>query len=322
MPTTDPEVLAALTEVRAAVRAASRLCLRVAGGDSGHLEKAGKEPVTLADYGSQAVILSTAARRFPGHGVLAEEGTAHLIEEGGPGALVEVGRLVAEVMAEPPDDVAAAIDHAGGDGRLVWAVDPIDGTKGFLRGDQFAVAVGILDGATPAAGVLGCPRTTLGGVTGVLVWGGPGIGAFVEPLDGGEPQPIEVSDVAEPAGVRVLGSVESAHGDPAVITAVIERAGLGGGWVRWDSQAKYAAVAAGVAETYIRPRNREDWRERVWDHAAGAAIVTAAGGRVTDLDGQDLDFTTGRTLEDNRGVLVTNGGAHEMILEALAAVGG
>lgn len=87
--------------------------------------------------------------------------------------------------------------------------------------------------------------------------------------------------------------------------------------MRIDSQAKYAAVAAGMAEIYVRPRNRADWRERVWDHAAGVAIVTAAGGAVTDLDGRPLDFTTGSRLEDNRGVLVTNGFVHELLLAAL-----
>jgi 3'(2'), 5'-bisphosphate nucleotidase len=76
-------------------------------------------------------------------------------------------------------------------------------------------------------------------------------------------------------------------------------------------------VAAGLAETYIRPRNREDWRERVWDHAAGAAIVTGAGGRVSDLDGHRLDFALGRTLDQNRGVLATNGLVHELVLGGL-----
>jgi 3'(2'), 5'-bisphosphate nucleotidase len=93
------------------------------------------------------------------------------------------------------------------------------------------------------------------------------------------------------------------------------------GWVRIDSQAKYAAVAAGIAEIYVRPRNREDWRERVWDHAAGAAIVAGAGGTITDLDGLPLDFTTGDVLDLNRGVLVSNGGLHAAVLGALASIG-
>jgi len=126
-----------------------------------------------------------------------------------------------------------------------------------------------------------------------------------------------VSGVTDPVRARILGSVEAAHGDPELLRRVVEHLGIGGGWVRIDSQAKYAAVAAGLAEIYVRPRNREDWRERVWDHAAGAAIVAGAGGRVTDLDGRLLDFTTGATLERNRGVLVTNGWVHDVVMNAL-----
>jgi len=74
-----------------------------------------------------------------------------------------------------------------------------------------------------------------------------------------------------------------------------------------------------MAEVYVRPRNKVEWRERMWDHAAGAAIVTEAGGRVTDLDGEPLDFTAGPTLQRNRGVLATNGAVHDLALEALAS---
>jgi 3'(2'), 5'-bisphosphate nucleotidase len=88
--------------------------------------------------------------------------------------------------------------------------------------------------------------------------------------------------------------------------------------VRLDSQVKYAAVAAGEAEIYLRPRSRPDYRENVWDHAAGVAVVEHAGGRVTDLDGRVLDFRHGRRLEENRGVLATNGAVHDLMLDVLS----
>ena len=308
-----------LISVRAAVRAASALCLAV--GDPERLEKRGQEPVTLADYGSQAIIVRAAALGFPEDRVVAEEGSAHLLEAAGAAGVAEIVDLVNAALGEQCSaaDVVRWIDHSGGAGSRTWAVDPIDGTKGFLRGDQFAVAVGIVEEGVPVGGVLGCPRFVVGEHTGVMLWGGPGIGAFIEPLAGGSPQPVAVSGITGPDAARVLGSVEAAHGDPALVRRVIDRAGLGGGWVRLDSQVKYAAVAAGLAEIYIRPRSREDWRERIWDHAAGAAIVEGAGGRVTDLDGELLDFTAGPTLENNRGVLVTNGAVHDLVLGALTS---
>jgi 3'(2'), 5'-bisphosphate nucleotidase len=81
-------------------------------------------------------------------------------------------------------------------------------------------------------------------------------------------------------------------------------------------------LAAGVGDVLVRliSPSRPDYRERIWDQAAGMIIVTEAGGRVTDLDGQPLDFSCGRTLAKNRGILATNGLLHVTILEALRVI--
>jgi 3'(2'), 5'-bisphosphate nucleotidase len=321
----DPRIL---DVARTAVRSAAQVCLGVlaeAPDTPESMAKLGSEPVTVADYGSQAVILEAVAREFPDHRVVAEERAELLVREGSAGD--RVVRLVSDALDREVglSEVIDWIDHRGGNGAVTWTIDPIDGTKGFLRREQFAIAVGIVVGGKPVAGVLGCPHfpsdgrdASLG--TGVLYWGVVGEGARAEPLSGGASRPVVVSCRTAPAEIRVLGSVESAHGDPALVRAVITDAGLGGGMVRIDSQVKYGAVADGVAEVYLRPRNRPEYRERIWDHAAGAAIVTAAGGRVTDLDGMDLDFSTGSRLESNRGVVATNGPVHNVVLEALQRV--
>jgi len=291
------------------------------------MAKVGKEPVTIADYGSQAVILAEVAAAFPDHAVVAEEGSALLLAEAGENGARRIAEIVGDVIGRPTslEEVAGWIDHQGGPSPYTWVVDPIDGTKGFLRREQFAVAIGVLLNGQIHAGVLGCPHldvdpvdtSTARGVVFTAIAGG---GAFMEPLSGGDPVRVSVSDVSEPSGVRVLGSVESTHGDPALVKAIVADAGLGGGMVRLDSQVKYGAVAAGLAEVYIRPRSRPDYRENIWDHAAGVAVVTEAGGRVTDLDGVPLDFARGSKLVDNRGVLATNGVVHDLILESLVRV--
>lgn len=302
-----------LALARHAVRAASDVCLAAARPSVMH--KDGLEPVTVADFASQAVLLRRIAEAFPDDAVVAEESAADFGEVGGVESLA-----AAALLAGAPDAMSLLswIDHRGGGGAVTWAIDPIDGTKGFLRGDQFAVAVGIVVDGVAVGGVLGLPRYARGEAAGILIWGAPGIGAFVEPLVGGSPEPIRASAAADPSQLRVLGSVEAAHGDPAAVEDLITRLGIGGGWVRMDSQAKYGAVALGDADVYVRPQNRPDYRERVWDHAAGAAVVAAAGGRVTDLDGRDLDFSHRPRLEANRGVLVTNGPLHDEIVAALA----
>jgi 3'(2'), 5'-bisphosphate nucleotidase len=325
----DPAIL---DVARRAVRAASRVCLDVLAGTPSTpdaMAKLGREPVTVADYGSQAVILEAVSAAFPDHRVIAEEGSEHFAEHAGEGAAEQIVGLVGGALGRPVslEDVLGWIDHSGDVHSITWAIDPIDGTKGFLRRDQFAVAVGVLVDGVPAAGVLGCPHFPVDPVSpdgerGVLYWALTEGGAFAEPLRGGTARPISVSDTYVADAVRVLGSVESAHGDPALVKAVITEAGLGGGMVRIDSQVKYGAVADGLAEVYLRPRNRPEYRERIWDHAAGAAIVTAAGGMVTDLDGAPLDFTRGARLEENRGVLATNGRVHDGLLGALALVEG
>jgi 3'(2'), 5'-bisphosphate nucleotidase len=86
-----------------------------------------------------------------------------------------------------------------------------------------------------------------------------------------------------------------------------------------DSQAKYAAVARGDAEIYLRLPTRPGYVERIWDHAAGYAILKAAGGTITDIEGKALDFRHGRGLEKNLGIVASNGPAHGQLLEAIAA---
>jgi 3'(2'), 5'-bisphosphate nucleotidase len=309
--------------------AAARLCREVSAlsGDTEALYKDAREPVTLADYGSQAVILEEVSRSFADHAVISEEGADHLKSEA-RGELQKILRtLVSEVLARPVtfEEVCDFIDHRGGESEYTWVIDPIDGTKGFLRGDQYAVAIGVLKNLEPWAGVLACPNlpsdpTDPNGLLGALFVGSREGGVIRAALDSGFETPVSVSDIEAAEEIRILGSVESAHGDPKLMTALVETMGLGGGVVRMDSQAKYATVAAGEAEIYLRPQSRPDYREKVWDHAAGVVIVEAAGGRVTDLRGNPLDFSRGETLVDNRGVLATNGLIHDRVLAALAEV--
>jgi len=308
--------------------AAARLCreVRALADRPDALYKDEREPVTLADYGSQAVILEEVSRTFPDHAVIAEEGAAHLRAEADEGLKKMVRRLVSEILARQVDfdQVCEWIDHRGESGsEYTWVIDPIDGTKGFLRGEQYAVAIGVLKDGEPWAGVLACPNLLVDasdddGARGLLFVAERGRGAFRAALDSDFEEPITVSSVDSAEAIRVLGSVESAHGDPALLTALTEDLGLGGGVVRMDSQAKYGAVAAGGAEVYLRPQSRPDYRERIWDHAAGMIVVEEAGGRVTDIEGNSLDFRQGERLENNRGILATNGAVHDRVLEALA----
>jgi 3'(2'), 5'-bisphosphate nucleotidase len=87
-----------------------------------------------------------------------------------------------------------------------------------------------------------------------------------------------------------------------------------------DSQAKYATVARGFADAYLRLPTKTGYFEKIWDHAGGIAVVEEAGGRVTDVAGKTLDFSRGRELNQNRGVIVTNGLLHDQIVAAVQSV--
>jgi 3'(2'), 5'-bisphosphate nucleotidase len=88
-----------------------------------------------------------------------------------------------------------------------------------------------------------------------------------------------------------------------------------------DSQAKHALIAAGRADVLIRIPATADYRDKIWDQAAGTLIIEESGGRVTDLHGARLEFGTGRLLTRNHGVIASNGHLHAAVLDAAQRTG-
>ena len=222
------------------------------------------------------------------------------------------------------------IDRGRGEpGEHFWTLDPIDGTKGFLRGDQYAVALAYVYRGQVEIGVLACPhlqeaRLMHTSGPGTMALAMYGLGAWWSDMKGTLVwEPLQVSRQGDPSQARILRSFESGHTNADQVQALAEALGVTVDPVRLDSQAKYVLLAAGEGEIYVRllSPQRPDYKEKIWDQAAGSLIVQEAGGRVTDLDGRPLDFRTGRTLIDNRGVVATNGLLHQATLEALRRIG-
>jgi 3'(2'), 5'-bisphosphate nucleotidase len=204
----------------------------------------------------------------------------------------------------------------------------VDGTKGFLRGEQYAVALALIERGVVVLGALACPNLGIDGSPdregeGCAALAIRGQGAWIEPLLGGARRPLRVSAREEPAEARVLRSVESGHTDPARMEALLSGLGINTPPLLMDSQAKYLTLAAGTGDLIFRliSPDRPDYREWIWDQAAGSLLVTEAGGRVSDLAGAGLDFSRGRRLVGNRGVLASNGRLHPAALQALQRVG-
>jgi len=185
----------------------------------------------------------------------------------------------------------------------------------------------IVDGRVQI-GVLGCPGLSAASLPdnagpGSLVAAVRGQGAWSMPLDGdGTFTRLRVSRRNEPAEARLLRSFEADHTNTEQMDAAVRVLHLQAPPVAMDSQAKYAILAAGAGDLLLRllsPR-QPNYREKIWDQAAGALVVEEAGGRISDLDGKPLDFTAGRSLIHNRGVVASNGHLHEAALRAVRQI--
>lgn len=303
-----------------AVKHASLVCQSVQSGmETDALEKADRSPVTVADFGSQAVICRALKAAFPDDPVIAEEDAAALRDN--PNMLEQVAAEVRrQVDGAAPDSICGWIDrgNAAQYTDRFWTLDPIDGTKGFLRGEQYAVALALLVDGRVEVAALACPNLPDASGQGVVFGAHRGEGTFRIPLSGSETRtPVHVSTVSLGAEARFCESVESAHSSHSDAATVADMLGIVKEPLRIDSQAKYAVVARGDAEIYLRLTKQTGYVEKIWDHASGALVIEEAGGRVTDLHGRRLDFTRGIRLERNIGIVATNGHMHDLVLDAL-----
>lgn len=316
----------------AAVRRAAALCRSVQSGiDRGAMTKGDKSPVTVADYGSQALIGRALVLATPEIPLVAEEDSADLRKPEHAPLLGRTWDLVRKHTDVPdPATVCDWIDHGkpvGGAPRF-WTLDPIDGTKGFLRGDQYAVALALIDGGRIEVAAMACPNLGAGPgedgdhPPGRLFLAARGQGARAYPLDAPDHPgwPVRASEAGSPAGSRYCERIEGGDSAKDTTTLVAEALGLVLPPKRLDSQAKYAVVARGEVEVYLRLPTDASYQEKIWDHAAGALVLEEAGGTITDAFGAPLDFTRGTTLAANRGIVATNGRFHQQVLDGVAKI--
>lgn len=309
-----------------AVAEASRICRRVQRDLvlARTVEKTDRSPVTVADFASQAIVSSILSDHLPDVPLVGEENADLLRQEENGAVLNAILAQLSDAMEASKAQVLDAIDRGRanpGSSARFFTLDPIDGTKGFLRGEQYAVALALVEDGVVTAGVLGCPNLpTPSGGRGSIFVAARGQGAFALSGEIGAPEleSVRVSTEADPTRARFCQSVEKAHTHKGRATLVAELLGVTAKPVGMDSQCKYALLGRGDAELYLRIPRDETYQEKIWDHAAGLILVEEAGGRVTDIHGRPLEFTHGRTLAKNRGVVASNGPIHDAVIEALA----
>jgi 3'(2'), 5'-bisphosphate nucleotidase len=218
--------------------------------------KSDRSPVTEADRAAELIILAALARAAPGVPVIAEEEVA-------------AGRIPAH------DD-------------LYFLVDPLDGTKEFVRGgDDYTVNIGLIEARTPTLGVVYAPAT------GRLHAGRVGQGAWLDKGQG--PKPIQT----RAPGTELVAVASKSHFTQNTADYLAAAAGACA-YVSIGSSLKFCLVAEGEADIYPRLSPTSEW-----DTAAGHAVLLAAGGRVDGPEGAPLAY--GKRAFLNRAFVATGG---------------
>jgi 3'(2'), 5'-bisphosphate nucleotidase len=264
-----------LAVARRLARQAADLVRRFAEQPVAVKYKDGGEPVTEADLAANALIVSGLAQEFAGDAILSEE----LPDDGSR-------------LAKP----------------RVWMVDPIDGTRDFIRGQPgYVVMIGLCLDGQPALGAVAHP------ITGTLWSGVVGQAAWRDQSDGTR-VPVRTSALAEPRGVRIV--VSQSRRSPQI--DVFRRAlGVTDEMTVGSVGMKVALVCQGERDLYLYPGEQT----KLWDTCGPEAILIAAGGRMTDMDGHPLVYTKA-DLNNRNGVVASNGPLHEHVIQALAVARG
>ncbi|KAG9129234.1 hypothetical protein Leryth_006496, partial [Lithospermum erythrorhizon] len=303
--------------------------------------KSDKTPVTVADYGSQVLVSFVLQKELSSESfsMVAEEDSGDLRKEESSETLRRITELVNDTLATDgsesinalsQEDVLSFIDSGKSDGGSQgrhWVLDPIDGTKGFLRGGQYAIALGLLDEGKVVLGVLACPNLPITSVAsndyltsldkiGSLFFAQVGEGTYMQSLYGSQPSKVHVTGTENPEEASFFESFEAAHTMHDLTSLIAKKLGVKVPPVRIDSQAKYGALSRGDGAIYMRFPHK-GYREKIWDHAAGCIVVTEAGGVVTDAAGHPLDFSKGKHLDVDTGIIVTNQKLMPALLKAV-----
>lgn len=324
---------AALHAVRAAAGLAAHV-QRSLHATAGTAVKADASPVTIGDYAAQAIVCMLLRGALPADEfqIMAEEDAATLMEGDLAAHVVDaVNQCLARtpsLSSHPPLTLASLVDvlnHGRVDPAALpdryWVLDPIDGTKGFLRpGGQWAVGLALCVAGQPQFAAVACPamRGAVEGEVGCLLHATRGGGVHMQRLqEGSEDVRVTMRVPRDVTHLQLCEGRESGASNFAESTALRGALGMTPDPVRIDSMCKYAMLARGDGDLYVRfPRGIEN----VWDHMPGALLVTEAGGVITDFKGHPLDFTTGTKLIRHAGIIACHPSVHGAVLAAVQRV--
>ncbi len=218
-------------------------------------------------------------------------------------------RIIVDGLGEqfPDDFILSEEELDDPDGRTqvdrVWITDPIDGTWGFLKKDgDFAVQIGLAIRGEPVVGVVYVPAH------GHLYYAAKDQGSFVS-IDDGEPRRLHASDNTDLSQMSL--AVSRNHRSPK-ISRIVSELGLKNEIQRGSVGLKVGLVAEAICDLYIHLSPRT----KFWDTCAPQIILEEAGGRLTDLFGEQIRYGIS-DVQNHGGIVAANGAAHEAIIERL-----
>ncbi|OAQ70625.1 myo-inositol-1(or 4)-monophosphatase [Pochonia chlamydosporia 170] len=330
-----------LSIAQSAVLKAARLTKTVLSTVT-EVSKADSSPVTIADFAAQALLISILHAQFPNDKFVGEEDSSTLRKDETLRNKVYELYSAALDRASSVDEMLDFIDMGGrgtgGPQGRFWAMDPVDGTATFLTGEQYAVSLALLEDGKEVLAAVVYPNLRLEGGRikeksvdrdglGVMLSAVRGRGARITWLKGFEgPYETEVLGRLPDSDMQRLHVIDcdrnrASHRD--VMRGVCEKLGAEfPGTDVWSSHVRYAGLIIGGGDLLVRiPSGRESW-SCIWDHAGAQLIYREVGGKITDLDGREIDFARGRYLSGNRGLVFAREGIHAEVLRvAREAVG-
>jgi len=185
------------------------------------------------------------------------------------------------------------------DSKKIWIVDPLDGTSDFIKKTgEFTIMISLVEDHIPILGIIYWPTKS------TLYLAQKGQGAFKS--DKGSWSKLSVSNVSELENCRVVGS---RYHISEIEQNLIKRLNISQ-FTSKGSSLKVADISSGNAELYFTTTNKI----KQWDTCASYCLITEAGGKMTDMFGNDLKYNTERLNHEN-GLLVSNGLIHNHIIK-------
>lgn len=312
--------------------------------DLGVVSKDDLSPVTIADFAVQALLTSTLHAHFPSDRFVGEESAGQL--RANPALLDRVQAALRHTQNQlqdeaeslvrfpsSPDQMCEMIDWCGTGtpdvGGRIWVFDPIDGTENFVKNLVYAINVGLLEDGKQVLSAVGCPNLSMDikspasdnsldpSQEGSIAFAVRGHGAFIRKLPGSYHSaavrrlPRHAEHASDLRSVTCLNT----SGLPAVHESAARQLGIeypGSTLLPWVM--RYVLLALNVGNTTFWVYKSRSRLAKIWDHVGAMLLFEEVGGKITDVDGKDLDWNAGRQMVANYGIIAAPSNLHGQVL--------